>query len=128
NQHFNVILWDDTEEHLDTRKNQLENAFKELGIVPYQINYGLKSLFLNNAPGCTVSIPEEYRFTGISEQVPVFLNFETYYQGNKEGILLSDRKNGAPIRLDLWDDPLKKGLIVNRNRLIFGPSGTGKSF
>ncbi|MEL6917611.1 MAG: TraG family conjugative transposon ATPase [Bacteroidota bacterium] len=37
-------------------------------------------------------------------------------------------KNGAPVRLDLWDEPVKRGLIVNRNRLIFGPSGTGKSF
>lgn len=128
NQHFNVILWDKDEEGLERSRNQLENAFKELGIQPYQVKYGLKDLFMHNAPGAAVGIPEEYRFTGISEQVPLFINFESYNQGNTDGILLSDRKNGSPVRLDLWDEPLKRGLIVNRNRLIFGPSGTGKSF
>ncbi len=128
NQHFNIILWDINEEKLENSKNQLENSFKELGIVPYQIKHGLKDLYINNAPGAAVTIPEQYKFIGISEQTPVFLNFESYYQGNKDGIMLSDRKNGAPVRLDLWDEPVKRGLIVNRNRLIFGPSGTGKSF
>ncbi len=127
-QHFNITLWDTAEEKLENSKNQLENSFKELGIVPYQIKYALKDLFVNNAPGASVYIPENYKFIGISEQTPVFLNFESYYEGNKDGILLSDRKNGAPVRLDLWDEPVKRGLIVNRNRLIFGPSGTGKSF
>ena len=74
------------------------------------------------------SVPELYKFIGISEQTPILLNFESYYEGNKDGILLTDRKNGAPVRLDLWIEPVKRGLIVNRNRLIFGPSGTGKSF
>ncbi|WP_378188156.1 TraG family conjugative transposon ATPase [Aquimarina sp. W85] len=128
NLHFNVILWDINEENLENNKNQLENSFKELGIVPYQIKHGIKDVYINNAPGATVGIPQSYRFIGISEQVPLFLNFESYYQGNKDGILFADRKNGGPIRLDLWDEPLKRGLIVNRNRLIFGPSGTGKSF
>ncbi|OEK07355.1 hypothetical protein A8C32_18130 [Flavivirga aquatica] len=127
-QHFNIILWDINEEKLENSKNQLENAFKELSIVPNQIKHSLKDLFLSNIPGACVGIPETYKFIGISEQTPIFLNFESYYQGNKEGILLTDRKNEAPVRLDLWIEPVKRGLIVNRNRLIFGPSGTGKSF
>jgi conjugation system TraG family ATPase len=79
-------------------------------------------------PGAAVMLPEDFKFIGISEQTPCFLNFESYYDGNKDGILFCDRKNLAPLRLDLWDEPVKRGLIVNRNRLIFGPSGTGKSF
>ncbi|GAA4277191.1 TraG family conjugative transposon ATPase [Aquimarina mytili] len=128
NQHFNIIIWNTSEDRLENNKHQLENSFKELGIVPYQIKFSLKDLYINNAPGAAVYIPENYKFIGISEQTPIFLNLESYYKGNKDGILLSDRKNGAPVRLDLWDEPLKRGLIVNRNRLIFGPSGTGKSF
>ncbi|MGY3791648.1 TraG family conjugative transposon ATPase [Aquimarina sp. 433] len=127
-QHFNIILWDTEEDKLENHKNQLENAFKELSITPYQIKHSLKDLFMANVPGACATIPEIYKFIGISEQTPVFLNFESYYQGNKDGILLTDRKNGAPVRLDLWIEPVKRGLIVNRNRLIFGPSGTGKSF
>lgn len=127
-QHFNIILWDTNEDKLELHKNQLENAFKELSIIPYQIKHSLKDLFLSNIPGASTGVPELYKFIGISEQTPIFLNFESYYQGNKEGILLADRKNESPVRLDLWIDPVKRGLIVNRNRLIFGPSGTGKSF
>ncbi|WP_025741806.1 TraG family conjugative transposon ATPase [Aquimarina pacifica] len=127
-QHFNIILWDINEEKLENHKNQLENAFKELSIAPYQIKNSLKDLFFANIPGACTGIPELYKFIGISEQTPILLNFESYYEGNKDGILLTDRKNGAPVRLDLWIEPVKRGLIVNRNRLIFGPSGTGKSF
>ncbi|MBQ4820593.1 TraG family conjugative transposon ATPase [Aquimarina sp. MMG016] len=128
NQHFNLIIWNNTEEELENSKNQLENSFNELGIIPYQIKHAIKDIYLNNIPGATVNIPENYKFIGISEQTPILFNFESYYEGNKDGILFCDRKNGAPVRLDLWDEPLKRGLIVNRNRLIFGPSGTGKSF
>ncbi len=127
-QHFNVILWDQDEKKLHKNKDELENIFRNLGITPYLIKYSLKDLYLSNCPGAASKIPKEYTFIGISEQTPSLLNFESYYESFKDGILLCDRKNQAPIRLDLWDEPLKRGHIVNRNRLIFGPSGTGKSF
>ncbi len=127
-QHYSVIIWNDTEHGLEKDKNNLQNAFRALGFVPYQIKYGLENIFLSNCPGSAYLLSEDYKFIGISEQTPVFINFESYYDSNKDGILLCDRKNGAPLRLDLWDSPVKRGLIVNRNRLIFGPSGTGKSF
>ncbi len=127
-QHYSVIIWNDTEEKLKEDRNSLENAFREIGIAPYQIKYSLQDIYFSNCPGATVYIPEEYKFIGISEQVPSLINFESYYDSNVDGILFCDRKNGAPVRLDLWDEPVKRGLIVNRNRLIFGPSGTGKSF
>jgi len=127
-QHYSVIIWNDTEEKLKVDRNALENAFRELNITPNQIKYSLQDLYFNNCPGAAVFIPNEYRFIGISEQAPALMNFESYYESNLDGILFCDRKNNAPVRLDLWDEPVKRGLIVNRNRLIFGPSGTGKSF
>jgi len=127
-QHFNIIIWEDNLTKLEKSKSTLENTFRNMGIVPYHIKYGLKDLFMNSSPGAAVKLPEEYKFIGISEHLPSLINFETYYESFKDGILLCDRKNEAPIRLDLWDEPVKRGHIVNRNRLIFGPSGTGKSF
>ncbi|WP_188112273.1 TraG family conjugative transposon ATPase [Aquimarina sp. RZ0] len=127
-QHLNIIVWDKDQKTLEKNKDELENIFRTIGITPYLVKYSLKELYLFNCPGATSKIPKEYSFIGISEQTPSLLNFESYYESFKDGILLCDRKNQAPIRLDLWDEPLKRGHIVNRNRLIFGPSGTGKSF
>ncbi len=127
-QHFNVIIWDDNKEKLDEHKNTLENTFRDMGMTPYHIKYSLQDIFISSSPGAACALPEEYKFMGVSEQSPTLINFESYYESYKDGILLCDRKNQAPIRLDLWDEPVKRGNIVNRNRLIFGPSGTGKSF
>jgi len=127
-QHFNVIIWDESKEKLKKNKNILENIFRDMGMKPYHIKFSIKDIFLASSPGAANRLPEEYRYIGVSEQVPSLINFESYYESFKDGILLCDRKNQAPIRLDLWDEPVKRGNIVNRNRLIFGPSGTGKSF
>lgn len=127
-QHYSVIVWNETEEGLNDDRGLIKNAFRDMGFTPYQIKYALQDVFLNNCPGAALMLPEDFRFIGISEHAPVFMNFESYYESNKDGILFCDRKNGSPLRLDLWDSPVKRGLIVNRNRLIFGPSGTGKSF
>lgn len=127
-QHFSVIVWNISQKKLENDVNLLENAFRELGITPYQVKYALKELYMNNCPGAAAYIPENHKFIGISEQTSSLLNFESYYESHKDGILFCDRKNESPLRLDLWDEPVKKGIIVNRNRLIFGPSGTGKSF
>ena len=127
-QHYSVIIWNDTEEGLEKNRTELKNVFRAMSITPYLVKFAIENVYLNNCPGAAVFIEENFRFIGVSEQSPTLMNFESYYNGNKDGILLCDRKNGAPIRLDLWDEPVKRGLIVNRNRLIFGPSGTGKSF
>lgn len=126
--HFNVIIWEDSKEKLKKSKNVLENIFRDMGMTPYHIKFSIKDIFLASSPGAANRLPEEYRYISVSEQTPSLINFESYYESFKDGILLCDRKNQAPIRLDLWDEPVKRGNIVNRNRLIFGPSGTGKSF
>lgn len=127
-QHLNIIIWEDNKEQLEKNKNELENTFREMDMTPYHIKYSIKDIYLNSSPGAASAIPEEYKFIGFSEQIPSLMNFESYYESFKDGVLLCDRKNEAPIRLDLWDEPVQRGHIVNRNRLIFGPSGTGKSF
>ncbi len=126
--HYNVILWEEDELSLKKSRNKLENIFRDINVYPKHLKLGLIDTFMGSAPGAAKTIPKSFRFVGISEQCPALMNFESYYESFKDGILVSDRKNGAPVRLDMWDEPLKRGIIVNRNRLIFGPSGTGKSF
>ncbi|MFR9538493.1 MAG: TraG family conjugative transposon ATPase, partial [Rikenellaceae bacterium] len=41
---------------------------------------------------------------------------------------LADRLSGVPIDVDLTDTPMKLGVITNRNAVVIGGSGTGKSF
>ncbi len=127
-QHYSLIVWNDREAKLEHDRTQTENAFRRLGMSPYHVKYAVKDVFFYNCPGAAGFVPEEFKFIGVSKHATLLLNFESYYDTNKDGIVLCDRKNYAPLRLDLWDEPLKRGLIVNRNRLIFGPSGTGKSF
>jgi len=127
-QHFNVIIWENDKTKLEKSKNALENTFRDMGMNPYHVKYAIKDVYISSSPGAARMLPEDYKFIGISEQTSCLINFESYYESFKDGILLCDRKNQAPLRLDLWDEPVKRGHIVNRNRLIFGPSGTGKSF
>ncbi len=127
-QHFNVIIWDDSPRKLTRVKNNLESVFRERGMTPYHVKFGLQEYFIGSSPGAATFLPNEQKFIGISEQTSCLINFESYYESYKDGILLTDRKNDSPIRIDLWDEPVRRGHIANRNRLIFGPSGTGKSF
>jgi len=43
-------------------------------------------------------------------------------------VKFSERDYGIPITVDIWDTPMKKGWITNRNMFVLGPSGSGKSF
>jgi conjugation system TraG family ATPase len=43
------------------------------------------------------------------------------------GLRLGDRLYGRPLNLDLFNAPMKSGLITNRNLFICGSSGAGKS-
>jgi conjugation system TraG family ATPase len=44
------------------------------------------------------------------------------------GVRLGDRLTGKPVHVDISDEPMKRGIITNRNKFILGPSGSGKSF
>lgn len=64
------------------------------------------------------------------EQGLCLFNEETNYRSSLSpfGIKMADRVSGIPIHLDISDYPMKKGWISNRNRVVIGPSGGGKSF
>ena len=59
-----------------------------------------------------------------------FFTEETNYKSSPSpfGIKMCDRISGKPLHLDISDEPMKRGVITNRNKFVLGPSGSGKSF
>ena len=123
-----IFIWHQEFEKFNELKSMTEKAFQKLEIYPLKIDGQSLDFFLQNTPGNASKIKDYFRFTIPSEICTILLNLESTVIKNKSGIVLCDLINEEPLAVDLWDEPLKRGLIVNRNRLIFGPSGTGKSF
>lgn len=125
---FSMFLWDSQYKVLDENIDLARKEFQKSKIKLNYLTISLKDFYQANCPGNCSSINKSHQFILPTGAISTFLNFETATTKSTDGILFSDIVHEEPVRVDLWDSPLKKGLIVNRNRLIFGPSGTGKSF
>ncbi|RYY52434.1 MAG: TraG family conjugative transposon ATPase, partial [Chitinophagaceae bacterium] len=66
-------------------------------------------------------------FDTFVEQASCFLNMESSAKSDGSGIRFGDRSFGRPVYVDLFDAPMKSGLVTNRNLFICGGSGAGKS-
>ncbi|WP_064968132.1 TraG family conjugative transposon ATPase [Tenacibaculum ovolyticum] len=129
--HINVLLWEDDSSKLKISIDDTIAAFNKLKI---QANIASnEKLALYNA-----CFPGNISDLGFLDQTYLLLDvqaaalniFETVTTDSKGdfGIRLSERISGAPLYVDISDAPKDKGLTNNRNKIIFGPSGSGKSF
>lgn len=125
---FSMFLWDSQYKDLDSNVDLARKEFQKANIHLNYLTASTKDFFQANCPGNSSNINKCHRFILPTDAISTFLNLETTTTKSTSGILFCDTVHDEPVRVDLWDSPLKKGLIVNRNRLIFGPSGTGKSF
>jgi conjugation system TraG family ATPase len=125
---FSMFLWDPQYKELEQNVDLARKEFQKSKIKLNYLTASLKDFYQGNCPGNCSNINKAHQFILPTETISTFINFETTTTKSTNGILFSDIVHDEPVRVDLWDSPLKKGLIVNRNRLIFGPSGTGKSF
>jgi conjugation system TraG family ATPase len=125
---FSMFLWDPQHKELEQNVDLARKEFQKSKIKLNHLTASLKDFYQANCPGNCSNINKVHQFILPTEAISTFINFETTTIKSTNGILFSDIVHEEPVRVDLWDSPLKKGLIVNRNRLIFGPSGTGKSF
>jgi conjugation system TraG family ATPase len=119
---MNVIVDDISSDSLEDKMIDAENAFgKMLDARAWQESYDLANLFYAFCPG---NVKANYRsFLGVVEQGVCYLNKETQYRSDPHGVMVTDRF-GEPVVLNLWDSIH----LVNRNGVVFGPSGTGKSY
>lgn len=130
---FNVITWDKNWNKLLDKNALVEAAMSKINCcTKTKTEKIVPQVFWGGIPGAASQYPKELTFLTFLEQACCFLNFDTNYKnmvGSSDfGIYLTDRLAGVPVRIDLDDYPKKKGWIDNRNKVIIGPSGSGKSF
>ncbi len=127
--HFNIILLDGSIQELKGLKSECSSAFSMMNCFPYQHTFDLPLLFFSCVPFST-QLPETELFLTQVPQACCLCNFEgeTRNSTSEFTIQLSNRQEGSPVKIDLSDEPMEKHLIHNRNKIIIGGSGSGKSF
>lgn len=128
--HFNILAWTDNKDQLKDVRNLVASAMTQLDAVPKIELAGALQIFWAGLPGNEADFPMNDSFDTFAEQACCFLNTETNYRSSLSpfGIRLGDRLSGRPVHTDLSDEPMRRGVISNRNKFILGPSGSGKSF
>jgi conjugation system TraG family ATPase len=91
---------------------------------------GTRQIFWAGIPGNEADFPMNDCFDTFVEQAACFLNLESGSRSSISpvGIRLSDRLIGKRVHVDISDEPLRIGIITDRNKFILGPSRSGKSF
>ncbi len=128
--HCNVISWAESEEELARIRNDVGAQLALMGCTPHHNTVDVPALFWGGIPGNEGDFPAEESFYTFLEQALCFFTAETAYRSSPSpfGIKMVDRLTGVPVHLDISDEPMKRGVITNRNKFILGPSGSGKSF
>jgi len=128
--HFNILSWTAEKDSVKDIKNLVSSALSQLDAVPKQELAGSPQIYWAGIPGNEADFPMNDTFDTFAEQASCFLNLESSYRSSLSpiGIRLGDRLTGKPVHVDISDEPVKKGIITNRNKFILGPSGSGKSF
>lgn len=129
--HCNVILWDASESNLDFIQNKLIANFNTINFRPNVAWNEILPLYWSCYPGNIADLGyNDQMFKLVDIQASALSIFETTRQDNISdfGMYMSDRYNGVPVYVDLSDLPMKQGITSNRNKIIIGPSGSGKSF
>jgi conjugation system TraG family ATPase len=128
--HFNVIAWSDDPQELKQVKNDTGSALALMECKPRHNTTDVATLYWAGIPGNAGDFPSEESFYTFIEPALCFFSEETNYRDSPSpfGLKMADRLTGNPIRLDISDLPMKRGVITNRNKFILGPSGSGKSF
>jgi conjugation system TraG family ATPase len=127
--HFNVMLMEESLGKLKQNKSECASAFSLMNCFPYQHSFDLPMLFFACVPFST-QVPESELFITQVPQACCLTNFEGEVRNSQSDfcIQLSNRQEGCPVQIDLSDEPMEKHWIHNRNKLIIGGSGSGKSF
>ena len=128
--HCNVISWAESEEQLARIRNDVGAQLALMGCTPHHNTVDMPVLFWGGIPGNEGDFPAEESFHTFLEPALCFFTAETAYRSSPSpfGIKMVDRLTGVPVHLDISDEPMKRGVITNRNKFILGPSGSGKSF
>lgn len=128
--HCNVLAWSDDVEQLKRIKSDVGSQLATMECKPRHNTVDVPALFWAGIPGNESDFPAEESFYTYLEQALCFFVEETNYRDSTSpfGIKMVDRITGKPLHLDISDEPMKRGIICNRNRIVISGSGGGKSF
>ncbi len=128
--HFNVMAWSDDAEELRRIRNDVGSQLALMECRPRHNTVDAATLYWAGMPGNAGDFPAEESFYTFVEPALCFFTEETNYKSSTSpfGIKMCDRISGKPLHLDISDEPMKRGVITNRNKFVLGPSGSGKSF
>jgi len=128
--HFNVMAWSDDAEELRRIRNDVGSQLALMECRPRHNMVDAATLYWAGMPGNAGDFPAEESFYTFVEPALCFFTEETNYKSSTSpfGIKMCDRISGKPLHLDISDEPMKRGVITNRNKFVLGPSGSGKSF
>lgn len=128
--HFHLFAWTDDKDQIQEVRNACASALAGIDARPKMESVGAAQLYWAGIPGNAADLPVNETFHTFSLQAACFINCDTGYRsGNGSfGIRLGDRDTGRPQLVDISDEPMKRGIISNRNKFIISPSGGGKSF
>jgi conjugation system TraG family ATPase len=128
--HCNVMAWSDNPDELKQIKSDVGSALASMECRPRHNTVDTPVLYWAGIPGNQADFPSEESFYTFIEQALCFFSGETNYRSSLSpfGIKMVDRLTGKPVHIDISDEPMKLGIITNRNKFVLGPSGSGKSF
>lgn len=128
--HFHVLAWTDDLKVLPFIRNACTSAFSQMDAVAKIETVSGPQLYWAGIPGNAADMPTNETFLTFTGQASCFLNLETQYRSSVSpfGVRLGERISGRPLHVDLSDEPMRQGVITNRNKIVIGPSGSGKSF
>ncbi|MBR8801719.1 TraG family conjugative transposon ATPase [Porphyromonas levii] len=128
--HINVLSFSESPEERKKLNAKVAAALAKCDIMPYRDTITVPQIFWAGIPGCGNDISPDDTFICFLSTVTCLMTLETNYRDSPSpfGIKLCERLSGRPVHVDISDEPMKKGIINNRNKFIVGPSGSGKSF
>lgn len=128
--HCNVLAWAEDGESLRRVKNDTGSQLAMMECTPRHNTVDVPVLYWAGIPGNAGDFPAEESFHTFLEQAVCLFTEETNYRSSPSpfGIRMADRQSGVPVHVDLSDEPMRRGIITNRNKFVLGPSGSGKSF
>ena len=127
--HCNILTLASCREEAREQLNMVSAALAQMEIVAKIETIGAPQIYWACLPGNIANIPSNECFDTFIEQGTCFLNWETNADSStpSQGIRFGDRLTGKPVYVDLFHEPVKQGLITNRNMFVCGASGGGKS-
>ena len=128
NCHFNIVLAA-KQEKIQKAANFIESALFGLGIIASKNGYNQLELYRCALPGNAVELKDyDWFLTTCDAALCFFLKESMPLDEPSDFLVRFTDRQGVPVGIDVADLPMRTGRINNRNMMVCGPSGSGKSF